>query len=344
MKWINDHTLNHLAELFDHPDLSGTRYRLIDKIAVGGMGAIYRVEDTELRRVVALKVINHSIVEQTKIELLMREARTIAQLEHPGIIPVYDVGLLQDGRAFYTMKLVKGIGLNEYHKSKHSIPELLRIYLKICDAVAYAHSHDVIHRDLKPGNVMIGEFGEVLVMDWGLAWHLTDNFDEHKNPSGTDSDSEEQRKIAGTPAFMSPEQAAGKNSSLDKSTDIYGLGAILYYLLTGSAPYTSDSVEAIRHKVLHDSPVAPRELDRSIAKSLNAICMKAMAKSRGDRYENAGRLIEDIENYLDQKTVSAYEENIFDRIKRIWTKYQFIFAIILAYLIMRILLLFWPPG
>ena len=169
MKWLSDQALDRLRAAADAPDLSGTGYVLLDKLGAGGMGGVFRVEHTALGRQVALKVIGIVDSSGEFSARLLREARIIAQLEHPGIVPVHDVGTLPDGRVFYTMKLVQGRRLDQQRDELGGVPERLRTFQKICDAVSFAHAHNVLHRDLKPQNIMVGPFGEVLVMDWGLA-------------------------------------------------------------------------------------------------------------------------------------------------------------------------------
>src|SRR3954447_20686184 len=169
MKFLTDKALDRLRDLSDAPDLAGTRYVLLERVARGGMGLIYAARDEKLERRVALKVLD---VEDRGGELarrLIREAQVLARLEHPGIVPVHDVGTLANGRVFYTMKFVEGQRLDKFIESVTSLPDRLRLFLRICDAVAFAHARGVLHRDLKPANVMVGAFGEVLVMDWGLA-------------------------------------------------------------------------------------------------------------------------------------------------------------------------------
>ena len=169
MKWLSDQALDRLRVAADAPDLSGTGYVLLDKLGAGGMGSVFRVEDTALGRQVALKVLGIVDSNGEFGARLLREAKIIAQLEHPGIVPVHDVGTLPDGRVFYTMKLVQGRRLDQYRAEIGGVPECLRTFQKICEAVSFAHAHQVLHRDLKPQNIMVGKFGEVLVMDWGLA-------------------------------------------------------------------------------------------------------------------------------------------------------------------------------
>src|SRR5262250_4004502 len=169
MKYLSDRALHRLRNGTELPDLAGTRYRLLGQVARGGMGVVYAAEDETLERRVALKVLEVPGNESELASRLLREARVLALLEHPGIVPVHDVGTLADGRVFYTMKFVEGQRLDKHIQSVLSFPDRLRLFLRICDSVAFAHARGVLHRDLKPANVMIGAFGEVLVMDWGLA-------------------------------------------------------------------------------------------------------------------------------------------------------------------------------
>src|SRR6202451_992668 len=174
MRYLSDKALTRLRTSTELPDLGGTRYRLIAEVARGGMGVVYAAEDERLQRRVALKVLEVPGFEGDLADRLMREARVLARLEHPGIVPVHDAGTLADGRVFYAMKFVEGQRLDQHLESLAFAPDSLRIFLRICDAVAFAHARGVLHRDLKPANVMVGPFGEVLVLDWGLAKILAD--------------------------------------------------------------------------------------------------------------------------------------------------------------------------
>jgi serine/threonine-protein kinase len=218
---LSDRTLDHLRGVIDAPNLEGTRYELIEEIGRGGMGVVYLAQDNELRRRVALKVLNSP-----------EEARTMASLEHPGIVPVHDAGALPDGRTFYAMKFVEGTRLDAFRETMPSLADRMRIFARICEPIAFAHSRNVIHRDLKPANVMIGAFGEVLVLDWGTAGR-TDA------PTAT---------MAGTEGYMAPEQRTGIT---DARTDIYSLGKVLEYLLNPSDP---KPVLAIAAKAAHPDP------------------------------------------------------------------------------------------
>jgi eukaryotic-like serine/threonine-protein kinase len=204
MTWLPDDVLQHLRSVCEAPDLTGTRYRLLGELGRGGMGIVYLVHDEALDREVALKVLDAP-----------EEARTLARLEHPGVVPVHDAGVLADGRCFYTMKRVAGVRLREYASQPHSLRARLEVVQRLCETVGFAHSQGVIHCDLKPDNIMVGEFGETLVLDWGLA---------QRDGRG---------EAGGTPGYMAPEQVAG---SVDPRTDVFGLGGILRWLLPADAP------------------------------------------------------------------------------------------------------------
>jgi serine/threonine protein kinase len=209
---ISDSTVAHLRDVAQRPDLGGTPYSIVREIARGGMAVVYEAADARLDRTVALKVLALELSSAEAARRMRDEARTIARLEHPGIVPIHDIGELADGRVFYTMKLVRGMTLDEFARGR-TRAELLRLFLRICDAVGFAHAAGVVHRDLKPANIMVGGFGEVLVMDWGVA-------------ATVDSTGE----IAGTRGYMAPEQLRGEPA--DQRADIYALGAILKVLAT----------------------------------------------------------------------------------------------------------------
>jgi eukaryotic-like serine/threonine-protein kinase len=209
---ITDRTVARLREVAQQPDVAGTPYTIVREIGRGGMSVVYEARDTRLDRMVALKVLAFELSSANAADRMRREASTIARLEHPGIVPVHEIGTLADGRVFYAMKLVRGVTLSEFARDR-SEADLLRIFLRICDTIAFAHAAGIVHRDLKPENVMIGPFGEVLVMDWGVAVAV----DSHG-------------EIAGTHGFMAPEQLRGEPA--DQRTDIFALGAILEGMAT----------------------------------------------------------------------------------------------------------------
>ena len=244
MKWLSDAALDRLrAAAADSPDLSGTRYELVEKLGEGGMGSVYRVADTALGRQVALKAIRVVDSSGEIAARLRREAKIIAQLEHPGIVPVHDVGTLPDGRVFYTMKLVQGRRLDRYTSEADGVAGRLRTFHKICEAVSFAHARNVLHRDLKPQNIMVGSFGEVLVMDWGLAKVLkaealaeTDGQEKWlRQETRTDANGHapdtSHGAVLGTAGYMAPEQARGEVASIGPRADVYSLGAVLKFLL-----------------------------------------------------------------------------------------------------------------
>ena len=340
MKFISDRALERLRDGADIPDLTGTHYRLLERLARGGMGVVYTAEDEKLQRRVALKILDVPGTEGDLAARLVREARVLARLEHPGIVPVHDVGTLVDGRVFYTMKFVEGQRLDQYIASVNSVPDRLRIFLRICDAVGFAHARGVLHRDLKPSNIMVGPFGEVLVMDWGLAKLLREETSrvageadpeatvfEKPKASVTAGDTTEisavteHGTVMGTPGYMSPEQARGDVENLDARSDIFSLGALLRFLLSGK-PEEASVPNAIR-----------------VEKSLSAICSKATAVAPEERYPNVQELALDVSRYLDGLAVGAHQESVFEKTARFYRRYRFFILLIAAYLVMRVLIL-----
>jgi serine/threonine protein kinase len=323
MTWLSDATLERLREAADWPDLSATRYEALGVLGRGGMGTVYRARDRELDRDVALKVIGPMEGDGT-VTRLRNEARVLARLEHPGLVPVHDFGTLPDGRVFYVMRLVRGQRLDEHARQERSLPARLRLFERVCEAVAFAHAQGVLHRDLKPANVMVGPFGEVLVLDWGLAklveqrptagWPASGPI-EPAGPAVALADAPTRTQpgtVLGTPGYMAPEQARGEVDRLDQRADVYALGAMLRFLLE-----------------VHGQP-APR--------ALHAIAAKAAAADPAERYGSVARLAADVSRFLSAEPVEAHREGLGERARRLLSKHRVPVALVAAYLVMRVML------
>jgi serine/threonine protein kinase len=296
------------VSIMTQSDPAPQRYLLGEEIARGGMGEVYRATDTVLNREVAVKVLQTKFAPDSgTARRFADEGRITGQLQHPNIPAVHDLGILPDGRPFLAMKLIKGETLDELLKQRTSIEQdrglFIAVFEQICQAVAYAHAHDVIHRDLKPQNVMVGAFSEVQVMDWGLAKVLTNRGRDGgaADPEATtaptevvslrDSDGSftQAGSILGTPAFMPPEQAVGAVSSIDARSDVFGLGAILAVILTGRPPFVSTSPETTRVKAAQgDVAECFAKLDGCGAEpELIALCKCCLSPKQNDRPTNA---------------------------------------------------------
>jgi serine/threonine protein kinase len=334
LKILSDNQIRHLIDVVDRPDFSATKYRIQHEIARGGMGTLFLAEDTLLSREVAIKVLNTSEMNPQMVERMRQEAGIIARLEHPGIVPVHDLGSLPDGRVYYVMKYVRGKRLDHHVETTLSLTERLRLFRTACEAVAFAHAHGVIHRDLKPENIMIGPFGEVLIMDWGIA-KLLDQDDVNPPIKGTThltstSVTTDHGTVLGTPAYMAPEQSSGEIALVDRRADVYSLGAILYFLLTGSSIADEGRSGNFRHS---------GTVGFLVTRRLAAICAMAMATQREARYADAEELSREIDRFLDGRQIVAYRENIAERALRWIDGHRFIVYLLLAYLLMRAFLI-----
>ena len=323
------------------------RFRVIRPHAKGGMGEVFVANDEELNREVALKEIQPKFSENADSRSRFRlEAEITGNLEHPGIVPVYGLGQYSDGRPFYAMRFIRGDSLKEAIESFHKrfalssgqrmtdsdasleLRKLLGRFVDVCNAIEYAHSRGVLHRDLKPGNVVLGKYGETLVVDWGLAKALgkTDHLDASMAPVTPSGDSGSVPTLVGsaigTPAYMSPEQAAGRVSELGPATDIYSLGASLYHLLTGQPPVKGKSLSEILQLVQSGRFPTPRQVRSDVSLALEAICLKAMSLQPESRYPSPLTLAEDIERWLADEPVSAYREPLLVRGKRFVRRHQ----------------------
>ena len=301
-----------LSDMPPPPPEESWRYGQAREINRGGMGYIYRVCDRWLERDLAMKVARgHIAGDPGGITNFIREARITAQLEHPNIVPVHDFGQTPANAAFYTMKLVKGDPMTEILKrlrngdpatrQQYDMYQRLLIFHKVCNAVAFAHAHGIVHRDIKPENVMVGAFGEVLLMDWGIAKRLEDEDAESTETAPTlMADGTSVGIVKGTPAYMSPEQALGQNNEVDMLTDVFLLGATLYHFLTLYQPYVGSTAEEVVEKAGHGNLIPPdlRNPREQIPEELCRIIRQAMAPVKADRYQSVTQLIADLENFL----------------------------------------------
>lgn len=296
------------------------RYTLGDPIGAGGMGEVFAAHDRTLRRDIAVKVLRRA--GPVARERFAAEAQVTAQLAHPNIVPVHDLGTLADGRPFLAMKHVRGASLREWldREPRPDLEARLDVLRRVCDAMAFAHAQGVLHRDLKPENVMVGAFGEVLVMDWGLARPITATGTTDAGPLHVDRFEAGARRtqeggVAGTPAYMAPEQAAGKLGELDARTDVYALGALLYELLTGRPPFdgpTSQVLVAVREGRF----VPPRRRAAGVPRELDAVVLRAMALDKADRYPSAQALREDLDAYIARRPLRHVQSSLGERVAK----------------------------
>jgi WD40 repeat protein/tRNA A-37 threonylcarbamoyl transferase component Bud32 len=325
-----------------------SRFRILrdQPHAEGGLGEVFLASDECLHREVALKVIKDRGADEPDNldyqERFVREAEITGRIDHPGVVPVYGLGRDDKGRPFYAMRFIKDDGesgslrdaIERFHRADKPgwdpgkralmLRQLLGRFQDVCNTVTYAHSQNVVHRDLKPANILLGAFGETFVVDWGLAKMLEGPKDEegsgaNRSPSRAESFSTwEGMRGGGTPQYMSPEQAAGDAERLGPATDVYSLGATLYHLLTGRAPFKGPIAVVLELAQRGEFP-GPRRLKPSIPPALEAICLKAMAKEPGDRYPSPRALAADIERWLADEPVQVYRERLGQRLAR-WTR------------------------
>jgi tRNA A-37 threonylcarbamoyl transferase component Bud32 len=323
------------------------RYTLSRLHATGGIGRVWLARDASLGRDVALKELRPERAGQPVVwGRFLREAQVTGQLEHPSIVPVYDLGRRPEDHApFYTMRFVRGRTLAEavqaYHERRQrgasgplELRELMTALIGVCNAVAYAHSRGVLHRDLKPQNVVLGDYGEVMVLDWGLAKVAGEAEGEAARVAvGADGGPAGEQTVAGqvlgTPAYMSPEQAEGRLDLLDARTDVYGLGAVLYSVLTGQAPFAGVDTTSVLRRVVHEPPAPPRSVVAGVPRALDAVCLKALAKRPAERYASARELGSELQRWLADEPVSAYRDPWPTRLTR-WGRRHRTLAAVLA--------------
>lgn len=306
-----------------------SRYTWLSEVGKGGLGRVWLARDNELVREVALKEIKTESASKEAMRRLIKEAQITGQLQHPNIVPIYE--MKRGERPFYTMKLVKGETLAQAIKRHHALKSrlglrpdqngiepieatpvgtesqptsdspslalseqrLMSVFLSVCEALAYAHSRGIIHRDLKPQNIVLGDYGEAIVLDWGLARRLDQKEDDAASvriSEDAHTDETQAGAVIGSPPYMAPEQAAGQIEALDQRTDVYGLGAILFAILTGEAPHRkvgNESVSDLLKRITQADAPRVRDLDPNLPEELDAICAQAMAKSRDERFATA---------------------------------------------------------
>src|SRR5881296_321468 len=278
-------------------------YELLQQIGRGGQGVVFRARQKSLNRTVALKVISlGQWASEAHLKRFRREAEAAASLDHPSIVPIYEVGE-RDGSCYFSMKFVEGGQLDEVvRRTPMSIRQAVELIAKVARTVHYAHEHGILHRDIKPGNVLLDAKGEPHLTDFGLA-RLVE----------TESTVTHTMEVLGTPSYMAPEQAAGNNAGVTSATDIYGLGAVLYQLLTGHPPFAAGTTYETVRLVLDTEPRQPRLWNRKIDRDLATICLKCLDKDPRRRYASALALAEDLERWLKHKPIRARRTGIFTR-------------------------------
>ncbi len=344
-----------LEPIGDPASTTRGKYSMTRLHATGGLGRVWLAHDAGLDRDVALKeLLPNRSGSADALARFLREARITGQLEHPGIVPVYE--LISDPSLpspLYTMRFIRGATLEEafegYHRNRQSgradpleVRELLGAFVSICLAVAYAHSRRVIHRDLKPANVVLGDFGEVMVLDWGIAKVL--GTEESDDPTRTvaavapmhplpDAASTLSGTVLGTPAYMAPEQARGDIDAVDERTDVHGLGAILYELLAGRPPFAGGDVAEVLANVVGTTPAAPGSVAAGVPRALEAVCMKCLAKKPEDRFAGPKEIAGEVQRYLADEPLSTYRDPLRARAGR-WMRHHKTLAASLAAIVL----------
>jgi serine/threonine-protein kinase len=305
----------------DRLDAEDHRYIIGKEIGRGAMGRVLEAYDRDLGRKVAFKVTHPARSQEEGVLPFIEEAQATSQLEHPNIVPVYDIGVAEDGRVYYVMKLVRGRSLKEVlfairntatERNEFGRVRLLALFQQVCMGIDFAHAKGVIHRDLKPANIMVGDYGEIQIMDWGLATIVRRDSPMVGSASGRlgrreAESAETERSVSGTPLYMAPEQVRGDVAAIDERTDVYCLGVILYELLTWTTPFTARDVNELFEKVEFEPPAPPSErvkaarlgIDEAIPPDLDAIALKALAKNPADRFQRVREMHAEIALFLE---------------------------------------------
>ena len=351
-KWANIESTSFSDVGVVLPEMPG-RYSFEREFARGGMGRVLTAYDRTLRRVVAIKELSRiteggangrgSETPRALINRFLQEAYIAGQMEHPSIVPVHEVGQRADGTYYYSMKYVRGQTLEEAIEAAGSLDERLKLlpnFVDLCQAVAYAHSLGVIHRDLKPSNVIVGEYGETIVIDWGLAKRRGDPDSQAQELSRTlhalheetrDEDSSSGHTVAGealgTPGYMPPEQARGEVDRLDERSDVFALGAVLYCLLTGGPPYEGATVQEAVQRARNAQPAPIEMREPQAPRELCAICRRAMQRNHERRYQSAKDLATEVQRFQSGALVETHDYGYGDYVRRFTERYRGILAV-----------------
>jgi serine/threonine protein kinase len=339
------------------------RYKILGELGRGGMGHVLRAVDNDLRREVALKEIAPSFLSSPEhVTRFLREARITGRLEHPAIIPVYEIGRQKIGDQeswYYTMRLVHGRTLKrallDFHKKYADAAvefrtvegqRLLDAVIAACHAVAFAHSRGVIHRDLKPDNIMLGDYGETVLLDWGLAKVLGAELAAEDLPGArtveiVDHGQTEAGAVMGTPQYLAPEQAAGRRDLIDSQTDVYSFGVVLFQVLTGELPFGEARAQEVLRLVQERLPEAPASRRRGVSAELSAICMKALAPDRSVRYRSPSDLALELRRWIADEPVEAYREPLTRRVRRWAAKHRGLTSAAAVALLLNLVRLGW---
>lgn len=367
-----DHLRTQVYKVQDfQPQGQDSKFVIEGTLGQGGMGTIYDAFDRNIRRKVAIKSINEEAAQNpVSRKYFVKEAQITGQLEHPNIIPVYEMGSNPQGLLYYVMKRVQGLTLADIldeikkgsrkHIQKYPLGVLLSIFHKVCDAIAYAHARGVVHLDLKPENVMVGEFGEVLILDWGIARlrrrspNATSNMFVTLDDAVNLGEEFENEQVVGTPAFMAPEQASGKSSYVGTRSDIYSLGAILYNILTLRPPAAGKTTTVILKKVVQGRVIDPLSFnepnnrpedkqidlkhlpDSKVPEPVAKICMKAMNEKLDGRYQSVTELQMDLNAYFSGYMTSAEDGTVFRRAQLYFLRNKYLIVIILLLILINL--------
>ncbi len=339
-------------------DWNHEKYHLKDELGRGASGRVVLAKDNHIGREIAVKELlkdrRPEYLRQKKpgyyiniMKRFLREARITGQLEHPSIIPVHEIGAKDDGTLYYTMRRIQGNTLHQEIKAADTTKKKIKLlphFIDVCNAVAYAHSMGVIHRDIKPDNIMVGPFGETFLVDWGIA--KAPNLPEIEDPdsidipnaidSGVKIDATLVGSVIGTPSYMPPEQAEGKIDEVDERSDIYSLGAVLYRMLTGTRPFASNNVYKTINETINGKLKHVLELNPEVPPEIAAVAMKALSKKKEDRYSSAGEITDEINSWMSGGKVSVYNYSSIELLKKFYHKNK---GLTIAWLILSIVVI-----